>query len=299
MKPPSFKYIAARSLDEALALKGQYGGEAMFLAGGQSLMPILNFRLADPAVLIDINPLRHCEGIAFEQGSLRVGALTRYVSLQRSPQIAGHAPLIAEVLPLIAHPQIRNRGTIGGNLAHADPASELPASMLALGAQMRLRSRGGERVIAAEHFFTGALATALAPDEMLVEIAWPALRPGEGTAFLEISRRRGDYAVIGIAACVSVAADGRCLAARLALCGAGDGPVLASRAAASLVGAQLEDASVAEAAAIVAADIDPPGTIHATPAYQRHLAAVLTGRALRLAGERARARRAARTGRAA
>lgn len=299
MKPPPFKYIAARSLDEALALKAQYGTEAMLLAGGQSLMPLLNFRLADPAVLIDINPVAACDGIRFEQGSLRIGALTRYRSLQRSAAIAGYAPLIAEALPLIAHPQIRNRGTIGGNLAHADPASELPAAMLALGAQMRLRSLKRERVVAAGDFFTGALATAIEADEMLVEVAWPALRPGEGTAFLEVSRRRGDYAMIGVAAIVTVAADGRCLAARLALCGAGDGPVLAQRAAAALIGGPLDDGAIGEAASTVAADIDPPGTIHATAAYQRHLARVLTRRALGLAAERARSRRASRTGHAA
>ena len=299
MKPAPFKYLAARSLDEALVWKAEHGGDAMFLAGGQSLMPMLNFRLAQPVVLIDINGVPQSDRIDIVDGSLHVGALTRYRALQRSADVAAHAPLIADALPLIAHPQVRNRGTIGGNLSHADPASELPASMLALGARMRVCSMAGERWIDAGAFFTGALATALEPEEMLVEIAWPVAKPGEGMAFLEVSRRRGDYAMMGIAAAVSLDPNGRCAAARLAFCSAGDGPVLASDAAAVLVGSELEEPGIAEAASTARGEIDPGGTIHAAPDFQRHLACVLTGRALRIARGRARESLAVATGDAA
>jgi CO/xanthine dehydrogenase FAD-binding subunit len=299
MKPAPFTYLAARSIEEALALKAQHGGEAMFLAGGQSLMPMLNFRLAQPAVLIDINAVPDCDGVRLSGGELRVGALTRYRALQASADIAAHAPLIADALPLIAHPQIRNRGTIGGNLSHADPASELPAATVALDARMRLRSSTGERWIAAESFFTGALATALAPDEMLAEIAWPAARPGDGRAFLEVSRRQGDYAMMGVAAVVSLDANARCTRARLAFCAAGDGPVLATNAAAALIGGALGADAIAAAAALAGTDIDPGGTIHATPDFQRHLARVLTARALRMARDRAQASLPGHKGKAA
>ena len=288
MKPAPFKYIAAQSVDEAVALKAEHGPDAWFLAGGQSLVPALNFRLAQPAVLIDINPVAACDGIVLQDGHLRIGALTRYRTLERDPLIAVHAPLIAQALPSIAHPQIRNRGTIGGNLSHADPASELPAVMLALNARMRLRSATGERWVDARAFFVGALATALEADEMLVEIEIPATRPGTGTAFLEISRRRGDFAIMGIAATLTLAPDGTCGGARLAYCGAGDGPVLAIEAAADLFGSHLHDSDIAAAATRAMLEVDPLGSIHASPDYQRHLARVLTTRALKLTRERAR-----------
>src|SRR5271168_4475784 len=174
MKPAPFKYIAAHSLEQALALKAEYGEDGRFLAGGQSLVPTLNFRLTQPEVLIDINPLTMCAGLQRAQsGAIRIGALTRYRQLERDPATERDLPLIHEALPHIAHPQIRNRGTIGGNLAHADPASEMPAIVLTLGGKMRARSLNGERWIAARDFFVGALTTALAPDEMLTEVELP------------------------------------------------------------------------------------------------------------------------------
>lgn len=289
MKPAPFKYVAARSLEEALALKAEHGDEGSFLAGGQSLMPILNFRLAQPAVLIDINALTDCAGVRrHEDRALRIGALTRHATLEHDATAAQHQPLIREAMPFIAHSQIRNRGTIGGNLAHADPASEMPAIVLALDARLRAQSCRGERWIAAQDFFAGALTTALEPDEMLVEIELPDLPAGCGTCFMEVSRRRGDFALIGVAAVVAFGTDGTCTDARLAYCGAGDGPVSAGKAAGSLVGGHVVESDIDEAAALVQQAIEPPGSIHASKEYQRHLAGVLTRRALRTAAERAR-----------
>jgi carbon-monoxide dehydrogenase medium subunit len=249
----------------------------------------MNFRLARPDVLIDINPLGELAGIVERagEGQLRIGALTRYRALERDPTIARDLPLVAQALPEIAHPQIRNRGTIGGNLANADPASEMPAIVLALGGKLHARSAASERAIAAEDFFTGALATALAADEMLTEIELPVTPPGTGTAFLELSRRRGDFALIGIAAVVGLAADGACTHARLAYCGAGNTPVLARAAAQSLIGTRVAAADIAQAAALGARAVDPHGNVHASKEYQRHLAGVLTRRALQAATERA------------
>ncbi len=288
MKPPPFKYVAARSREEALAVKAEYGGEAWFLAGGQSLMPALNFRLAAPAVLIDLNTTPGLDGVSrYDDGVLSVGAMTRHATVAGHPLIARHQTLIREAMPFIAHPQIRNRGTTGGNLAHADPASELPAIMRALNARMLVQSSAGERWIDAEDFFQGALTTALEPDEMLVEIELPDLMPGSGTCFMEVSRRRGDFALMGVAAIVACGEDGICTDARLAYCGAGDGPVLAGTAAKSLIGHRMTESAINAAAVLAQAAVDPLGSIHASKEYQRHLAGVLTRRALRIAADRA------------
>lgn len=289
MKPAPFKYIAARSREEALAVKAEHGDEAWFLAGGQSLMPALNFRLAQPAILIDLNPISDLAGVRrHDERALRVGALTRHATLERDVLVARHQPLIREAMPLVAHPQIRNRGTLGGNLAHADPASELPAIVLALGGRMRAQSAHGERWIAARDFFAGALTTALRPNEMLVEIELPDLPPRSGTCFMEVSRRRGDFALMGVAAIVALGADGACTDAHLAYCGAGDGPVSAAEAAGSLIGRRMTEPDLSEAAALAQRAVDPLGSIHASKAYQRHLAGVLTRRALQTAAARSR-----------
>jgi CO/xanthine dehydrogenase FAD-binding subunit len=290
MKPAPFRYIAVRSLDQALELKAEHGDEARFLAGGQSLMPTLNFRLSQPAVLIDINPLAQWAGVA-KSGpeTLRIGALTRYRDLERAPATTEHLPLIKQALPHIAHPQIRNRGTIGGNLAHADPASEMPAIVLTLSGKLRAQSRRGERWIAAADFFTGALRTALEPDEMLTEVELPIARPRAGACFMEVARRRGDFALIGVACTVEFDEDGRCKEARIGLCNAGDGPIFAAAASRSLAGRNIGAAEIDEASALVQHDIDPGGSIHASKDFQRHLAGVLTKRALAAATERARA----------
>src|ERR1700710_1072599 len=242
MKPAPFKYIAASSLDHALSLKAEYGEDARFLAGGQSLMPAMNFRLAQPSVLIDVNPLDQCAGIVIAgSGEVRVGALTRYRALESAGDFLKACPLFADALPHIAHPQIRNRGTIGGNLSHADPASELPAIAVALNARFHVQTATKERWIEASDFFVGALTTDLQSDEMLVEIELPPLRPRTGCSFMEIARRRGDFAIAGVAATITLGEQDECTGARLAFCGVGEIPVDASSAADALIGRKLSE----------------------------------------------------------
>lgn len=289
MKPAPFRYVAARSVEQALALKAEHGDEARFLAGGQSLVPTMNFRLTQPAMLIDINPLTELAGIKNGGGDrVRIGALTRYRTLERDPAVSDHLPLIAEALPHIAHPQIRNRGTIGGNLAHADPASEMPAIVLGLAGRLRAQSVRGERWIDAADFFVGALSTALAVDEMLMEVELPTAPARSGSCFMEVSRRRGDFAMMGVACTVRLDAEGRCAQARIALCNAGDGPVFAAEAGESLVGGTIDAGRIASAAKLVQQAIEPGGSIHASKEFQRHLAGVLVTRALTKADKRAR-----------
>jgi len=290
MKPAPFRYVAARSLEQALALKAEHGDEARFLAGGQSLVPTMNFRLTQPAVLIDINPLKEFAGVRRNGADrLHIGALTRYRSLECDSATARELPLIGEALPHIAHPQIRNRGTIGGNLAHADPASEMPAIVLTLGGKLRAQSVRGERWIEAADFFVGALTTALAVDEMLMELELPVPQPRSGACFMELARRRGDFAIIGVACTVRLDAEGRCSQARIGLCNAGDTPVVVAAAGECLVGERVERPQIEEAAAIVQRSIEPGGNVHASKEYQRHIAGVLTARALACANERGRA----------
>jgi carbon-monoxide dehydrogenase medium subunit len=288
MKPAPFRYVAARSLAQALELKAEYGDEARFLAGGQSLVPTMNFRLTQPAMLIDINPLKEFAGVRKNGADrLRIGALTRYRSLERDPATAADLPLIHEALPHIAHPQIRNRGTIGGNLAHADPASEMPAIVLALGGRLRAQSVRGERWIEAADFFVGALTTALAHDEMLVEVELPIAPSRSGSCFMELARRRGDFAIIGLACTLRLDAEGRCSEARIGLCNAGDTPIVVAAAGDCLIGERIERRQIDAAAAIVRRSIEPGGNVHASSEYQRHIAGVLTARALACANERA------------
>ncbi len=273
-----------------MALKAEHGDEARFLAGGQSLVPTMNFRLTQPAVLIDINPLTQLSGMQKSgPDNLHIGALTRYRDLERDPATAQDLPLVAEALPHIAHPQIRNRGTIGGNLAHADPASELPAIVVALAGQLRAQSTRNDRWIAAADFFAGALTTTLAADEMLVEVKLPVAKPRSGACFMEVARRRGDFALIGVACIVRIDDDGRCAEARIGLCNAGDKPILAEDAGLSLVGRTVDTAQIDQAAELVQRAIDPGGSIHASKEFQRHLAGVLTKRALIEANKRATA----------
>src|SRR3954467_13644651 len=226
MKPAPFDYEAPASLDAALDLLARHGADAKILAGGQSLIPVMNFRLAEPALLIDINRVAELDFIRRDgDGTLRIGALTRQRRLERDSLVAEAAPLLHEAVPFIAHPQIRNRGTFGGSLAHADPAAELPALAVALGARFRLRRAGGDRWVAAEDFFAGLFATALEPDEMLVEAAIPPSPARTGWAFLEAARPHGDYAQVGVAARVTLDDSGRCREARLVYLSVGDAPV--------------------------------------------------------------------------
>lgn len=288
MKPAPFEYHAPDTLAAALALKAQSGDDAKFLAGGQSLIPAMNFRVAQPAIVLDVNRLPGLAEIRTEAGELRLGALVRHRQVERSDLVRVHAPLLHETMPHIAHPQIRNRGTLGGSLAHADPAAELPVVAVALDARVRVQSTRGERWIAAGDFFVTLFTTALTDDEMLVEVAVPALPARTGTAFVEAARRHGDYAMLGVAAVVKLDEAGRCQQARLVYLNAGDRPIQAWHAASLLAGQTLTPAVIDAAAAEAAAhEIEPLGSVHASPEYQRHLARVLGRRALQTAAERA------------
>jgi carbon-monoxide dehydrogenase medium subunit len=291
MKPPPFEYLAPDSLEGVLAALNNHGYDAKLLAGGQSLIPAMNFRMAQPAVLVDLNSTKTLTFLEpTPDGGLRLGAMLRHRQLERSEPVARRAPLLYETMPFIAHPQIRNRGTLGGSLAHADPAAELPVNMVALDARFRIQSARRERWVDAAAFFQGMFATDLAPEEALVEVVLPPLPPRTGWAFLEVARRRGDYAMVGLAALITLDTEGVCRQARLVYLNVGEGPVDARQAAAGLVGGSGATAAVEEAAAIAAGrEIDPVGNMHASADFQRHLARVLTRRCLRLAFERARA----------
>lgn len=290
MKPAPFKYIAPSTLNEALDTMNGYGYEAKLLAGGQSLIPVMNFRLAYPSVIVDLNRL---DGLSYlhptEAGELRIGAMVRHSQLEHSATIAHYAPLVYETMPHIAHPQIRNRGTLGGSLAHADPAAELPVVMVALQARFRLQKASGDRWVNADDFYQALFTTALEPDEILVEIAIPPLPRHIGYAFLELARRHGDYAQAGVAAVVRLDENGICSQARLVYLNVGEVPMVAEEAIGMLVG-HVPSADLIAAVAHSAAqnEIDPTGDIHATADYKRHLAFVLGKRAIERAVARAR-----------
>ena len=273
MKAPSIDYARPASLPEALDLLARHGPDARPIAGGQSLVPALNFRLAAPSLLIDIGCLPELRGITHDGDTLRLGALTRHAELLTSPAIAEAAPLLARAAPHIAHPAIRSRGTLGGSLAHADPAAELPACALALGARLIAASAArGTRTIPAEAFFTGLFTTALEPDELLLAIELDAAGPDTFTGFAELARRAGDYAVIGLAAHRS-----RNDPLRLAWFSAGPTPVLAHRAAAILTS---RPDAVDEAAAALAGDLAPHDDLQASAATRLHLARILLRRVM-------------------
>lgn len=290
MKPAPFAYFAPPNLEVALTLLQEHGYDGKILAGGQSLIPAMNFRLAQPAVLIDINKLHTLSYVEPDaQGGLRIGALTRQRTLERSAHVAARAPLLHATMPHIAHVQIRNRGTLGGSLAHADPAAELPAVMVALDARFRLQSVRGERWVSAAEFYVGLFATALEPDELLAEITIPPLPPRTGWAIQELARRHGDYAIVGVAATLTLDGVGRCQAAQLVYLSVGEGPTVAHSASAALRGQAPTPSAIAEAARSAAHEIEPLGDIHATPAYRRQLIDVLGRRALAEATRRAQA----------
>ena len=289
MKPAPFAYSAPASLPEALEALAEHSHDAKLLAGGQSLIPAMNFRVTGPAMLIDLNRIESLSFIRREaDGSLRIGAMTRQRAVERSLDVQQGWSLLAEAMPHVAHPQIRNRGTVGGSLVHADPAAELPVVMAALGAEFVLISVRGERRMAAREFFQSLFTVDAQPDEILTEIVIPPVPDSTGSAFLEVARRRGDYAMMGIAAVVSVGADGACQSATLVYLNAGEKPVIAVKAAESLAGSRGGDAAIVDAARMASqAEIAPTGNLHASADYQRHLADVLTRRALKLAFERA------------
>jgi len=288
MKPAPFEYHVPDSIERALDLMNQHGDEAKILAGGQSLVPAMNFRIAQPRMLIDLNRVSELGFVREEGTTLHIGAMTRERQLEFDSSIERHTPLLHEAAPNIAHPQIRNRGTIGGSIVNADPAAELPVLMLALNARLKARKVSGERWIDAKEFFMGMFTTALEPDEILVEIELPFISAQTGWSFMEVAPRTGDYALMGVAAQVTLDKDGKCEKARLVYLNAGDGPVDAKDTAQSLVGENLDDKLI-EAAAVMASEkeITPYGNIHASPEFQSHLANVLTQKALKQAIQRA------------
>lgn len=288
MKPAPFRYLRPSSVDEAISVLAAEGYGAKPLAGGQSLIPAMNFRLAQPAVLVDLGDLDELRFIRETEGGLAIGAMATHSDVERSAGVKERAPLLAEAMPWIAHLQIRNRGTVGGSLAHADPASELPAVMLALDARLRLRGPGGDRTVAFCDFCTGLFSTALAPDELVTAVEIPTLPNGTGCAFKEVSRRHGDFALVGVCAVLTLDAGGTCTRASVTLLSVGDGPVCANTAEDLLLGRPPTADAIREAAEAAATrDIDPPADIHASAPYRRQLARVLTSRALETAARRA------------
>lgn len=292
MKPAPFEYLAPTSLEEALHMLNEHGYDGKLLAGGQSLVPVMNFRLAQPTILIDLNGVDELTYLNHSPGAgLSIGAMTRHRTLERSDMITAQAPLLHETMPFIAHPQIRNRGTIGGSLAHADPAAELPVMTVALEAKFQLKKVGHSRWVNAEDFYEALFTTALEPEEILVEVSIPPFPANTGWSFQELARRHGDYAQVGVAALVTLDAGGICRGARLVYLNVGEVPMIASKATAVLLDEKPTD-NVIEAAAHVAADeeIDPTGDMHATAVYKRHLAYVLGKRTLKQAVIRAQER---------
>jgi aerobic carbon-monoxide dehydrogenase medium subunit len=286
MKPPRFEYLLPRSLDEALAMLAQHGEDAKVLAGGQSLVPLLNFRLVRPAYLVDVNDIPGLDAIRLDDGRLSLGAMIRQRAVERSSLVRERCPLLADAMPQIGHVQIRNRGTVGGSLAHADPAGELPAVMAALDGELVVKSSRGERRLDAERFFVGYLTTAIEPNELLVEVRVPIAPARTGTAFLEVSRRHGDFALVGVAATVTLDEGGVCTACAIALTGVGPTPVVARDAARALIGVKPAVSAFEDVARRVAGPLSPDSDLHASSDYRKHLAGVLTRRALARAVER-------------
>jgi CO/xanthine dehydrogenase FAD-binding subunit len=279
MKPPQFDYHAPSTVEQALELLGRYGGDAKVLAGGQSLMPLLNFRLSRPAALVDLNRIPSLAYIREQDGQVRFGAMTRQRTIEFSPVVRERLPLLREATRWVGHLPIRTRGTIGGSIAHADPSAEYPAVLTALEGEVVARGPSGERVIKAADLFQTYLTTSLAPDEILVEVRMPAMPAGAGYALEEFARRHGDFAIVGIAAVV-VKDGARCALARLVAAGAGPVPIRLRAAEEILERDGFTDAAMEAASRRASEIVSPDADIHASADYRRHLTAVLTKRAL-------------------
>ncbi len=279
MKPAPFAYARPESLDDAIGLLHEHGEDARVLAGGQSLMATLNMRLSAPKVLVDIGHVSGLAGIEAAGDGLRIGAMTRHADVEASELVSANAPLIASAMPHIAHPAVRNRGTFGGSIAFADPAAELPACAVALGARMAIAGKGGSRTVDADTFFQGLYETALGPDEVLTAVEVPGIGAGWRSGFLEFARRQGDYAMIGLAAHVEVKG-GRFGGGRLVFFGVGERPVSAVQSAALLQGESWSDALGARIAEALGEELDPFEDLNANAAMRRHLAGVLVKRVL-------------------
>jgi carbon-monoxide dehydrogenase medium subunit len=288
MKPAPFAYYDPRTVDEAVSLLAQHGADAKVLAGGQSLLPLLNMRLARPAVVVDVNRVSGLDYIRQEDGVLAIGAMTRQRAVERSEAVARALPVLVAATRRIAHPQIRNRGTVGGSLAHADPAAEYPAVAVLLGAELRVAGPRGERAIQAEDFFVTYLTAALDPEELVTEVRFPLLPAGTGWSFVEFARRHGDFALAGVGTTLTLAPGGECAEARIVLFGVGPTPRRARAAEQALAGRVADERAFEEAARAAAeAAEEPLYDIHASAEYRRHLARVLTRRALSEAAARA------------
>lgn len=288
MKPPAFEYVAADSLEEAVAVLASHGDEAKVLAGGQTLVPMLNFRLLRPSVIVDINRIPGLDRIEDGDAALSIGALARHRELETSPAVQARFPVLSAAMTHVAHLAIRNRGTIGGSLSHADPAAELPTISVLLDARITVASSRGERLVAARDFFTGALSTALQDDEIVTRIDLPCLPRGTGWGFEEFARRRGDFGLAGVAATVTITG-GRAAEVRIALLGVGETPMRAGGAEAILAGSQCEAEALRAAVNAVRDAVEPSDDLHASAAYRRHLIGVLTARAVTAAWRRASA----------
>jgi carbon-monoxide dehydrogenase medium subunit len=291
MIPAAFEYHSPTSLDDATALLARLGEDAKILSGGQSLIPLMKLRLANPPHVVDINGIPGLAYIREQGGVLAIGALTRESDLEESEIVRARYPLLHDACRVIADPLVRNAATVGGNLAHGDPANDHPAAMLALGAEVVARGPGGERRIPVAGFFTGPFATALAPAEILVEIRVPAPAPRSGGAYLKMERKVGDFATAAVAVQLTLRADGACAEAGIGLTNVGLTPIKASRAEAALRGQRLDDAAIARAAQETAAAAQPSEDLRGPVEYKRDLVRVLTARALRRALERADGRR--------
>src|SRR3984885_13501896 len=286
MKLPDFAYEAPSTLAEAVGLLAEYQDEASVLAGGQSLIPLLALRLARPALLVDINGLSELSGVSVTDGQVAVGAMTREYMAEESQAVGESVPLLAAALPLIGHEAIRSRGTIGGSLAHADPAAELPAVARALDAEFVVRGPSGTRVIPAAEWFEGYLMTSRSPDELLVEVRFPAAEPGTGVSFQEVARRHGDFAMVGLATSL-VLSGGVISDARLAFAGVSDMPVRAAAAEDLLAGESPSAELFDEAARRATEDLDPPADLHGSSGYRKTVAAAVVRRGLRAAADNA------------
>jgi carbon-monoxide dehydrogenase medium subunit len=280
VKPPAFKYARAGDVREAIALLTEHGSDAKVLAGGQSLVPLMNFRLAQPSILVDINRVGGLDRIEAENGSLLIGSMTRQRDVELSDVAAAAVPLLAQALRHVGHVAIRNRGTVGGSLAHADPAAELPTLVTALGGELMVEGPNGTRSIAAEDYFVGTFTTAMAHDEVLVGVRLPRLPAATGVAVEELARRHGDFAIAGAMAAVHLAADGTVDLVRLAASGVDAAPVRLHAAEAVLAGAQPTAEAVDAAAATVPTSIHPTDDVHAPASYRRDIAQLLVKRAL-------------------
>ena len=286
MKPPPFEYVVADSVEAAVAALAQAGGDAKIIAGGQSLVPMLNFRLLRPSILVDINRIPDLSYVREDGDVIRIGALTRHHQLETSPVIGAHFPVLTEAMAHVAHLAIRNRGTIGGSLSHADPAAELPMLALLLDAELRIVSAAGTRTVAARDFLRDALSVDLAEDEIVTEIALPELPPNTGWGFAEVARRSGDFALAAVAVTLTVS-DGAISEARVAMTGVAPTARRVAEAEQLLVGQRLGDGVGNNIIEAVRAAADPPSDLHASSDYRRHLVGVLAGRALAAALSRA------------